>query len=94
MENEKIRGLNHKKASEDQLSSCSVLGLASESLELSHYFPSPSHSWSVRVLLEHSSLEKGKGKQAKQRKINQGSRKGKKDQVALTGILASNLFHV
>jgi len=56
MENEDIRGLMHKNAYEDQF-----MAFFSSNLELSHFF-SLSHSCSLKVFLEHSSLEQGKRK--------------------------------
>ena len=60
MENEENRGLMHKKAYEDQF-----MAFVSSILEMSHYSLSFSLSWSLRVVLEHSSLEQRKGKERK-----------------------------
>jgi len=73
MENEEIRGLMHKKASEDQLVAFVKLKFGALSLlSLSH-----SLSWSLRVFLEHSSLEerKGKARKGKERQARNKERK-------------------
>ena len=82
MANEEIRGLMHRKASEDQFTA-----FVSSSLELSHFSLYLSHFWSLRVFLEHSSLEKGMEKKAR-------IKEGKQDQVASAGILTGNLLNV
>ena len=80
MKNEEIKGLIDKKAYEDQLS-CFFLNLSrcklfvSSSLELSHYSLSLSHSWSIRVFLEHSSFGSRKEKKEKVKEGKRGSRK-------------------
>ena len=91
MENEEIRGLMHKKASKDQFMAFvkfkfGDLLLLSLSLSLSRGHLE--FSWSTLV------WNKGKGRQGKERKRKQGTRKGKHDQVVSTGILAGNLLQV
>lgn len=53
-----------------------------------------SHSWSLRVFLEHSRFGSNKEKRAKEKEGKQGSRKEKQDQVASARILVGNIFHV
>ena len=63
MENEEIRGLVNKKASEDQLASSWPVQVWSSLIILSL-----SHSWSLRVFLEHPSFGSRKENQEKGRK--------------------------
>jgi len=62
MENEEIRGLMHKMVYPDQF-----MGFVKFKFwDLSLFSVYVSLSWSLRVFLEHSSLEQGKGKESKE----------------------------
>jgi len=67
---EENRGLIDKKASEDQ-----CIGLASLVLEVSHCSPSLSHSWTLRVFLEHFRIGSRKAKKARGSRYQERKRK-------------------
>ena len=91
MENEENRCLIHKKASKDKLVTFFSFQVWISLIILSL---SLSLTQSLRVFLEHSSLDQGKESKERKGKSSKDQGKESKTQAASTRILASNRLHV